>query len=262
MTANGLQVARRERIEVGVDRQARGDGAGHPLTMTRRIRSSDTVAPDVGRPALHRRGRQTLRDSIRRFVANELRPHAAQVEQARWFPDEVFAKLVGFLGWRSSSTAEGGYVPTTPSSPRSWRAAARAGSAAGIGAHAPIATPPLWKFGTEDEKRRYLVPAIAGTTVAALAITEPGTGSNAAAITTRAARVEGGFVVNGKYLHHQRRARGLLRHRGQDDGRGGHHGLSFLIVDAVRGLRGQLDKLGWHASDTATVALPADLLCV
>ena len=125
-----------------------------------------------------------------------------------------------------------------------------------MGAHVGIATPPVWKFGTEDQKRRYLAPAIAGAKIAALAITEPGTGSDVAAITTRAQRVEGGFVVNGEktYITNGVRA-GFYVTAVKSTAAGGHHGLSFLIVDAGEGVTAaKLDKLGWHASDTATVA--------
>ena len=88
-----LQVARRERVEVGVDRAARRDGAGHALTMTRAPRSCNTVAARMSADPPFTDEHETLRESIRRFVANELRPHAAEWEEARWFPDEVFARL-------------------------------------------------------------------------------------------------------------------------------------------------------------------------
>ena len=183
---------------------------------------------------------ETLRDSIRRFVANELRPHAAQWEQARWFPDEVFAKLaaVGFLGLKYPEQygGQGGDYLHDAVFAEELARCGSGGLAAGIGAHVGIATPPLWKFGTEDQKRRYLVPAIAGTTVAALAITEPGTGSYVAAITTRAAR-EGGFVVNGEktYITNGVRA-GFYVTAVKTTAAGGHDGLSFLIVDAGEGV--------------------------
>ena len=94
----------------------------------------------------------------------------------------------------------------------------------------------MWKFGTEEQKRRYLAPAIAGEKIAALAITEPGTGSDVAAITTRAQRVDGGFVVNGEktYITNGVRA-GFYVTAVKTTAQGGHHGLSFLIVDAGRG---------------------------
>ena len=91
------------------------------------------------------------------------------------------------------------------------------GTAAGIGAHINIATPPIWKFGTEEQKQRYLVPAIRGEKIGALGITEPGAGSDVAALRTRAEPVDGGWVVNGEktYITNGVRAR-LHRHRRQD----------------------------------------------
>ena len=54
------------------------------------------------------------------------------------------------------------------------------GATAGIGGHIGIATPPIWKFGTEEQKQRYLVPGIKGERIGALGITEPGAGSDVA----------------------------------------------------------------------------------
>jgi acyl-CoA dehydrogenase len=203
---------------------------------------------------------ETLRDSIRRFVANELRPHAAEWEEARWFPDEVFGRLarVGFLGLKYPEEygGQGGDYLHDAVFAEELARCGSGGLAAGVGAHVGIATPPVWKFGTEEQKRRYLAPAIAGEKIAALAITEPGTGSDVAAITTRAERADGGFVVNGEktYITNGVRA-GFYVTAVKTTARGGHHGLSFLIVDAGDGVSAaKLDKLGWHASDTATVA--------
>jgi acyl-CoA dehydrogenase len=114
----------------------------------------------------------------------------------------------------------------------------------------------VWKFGTDDQKLRYLAPAIAGEKVAALAITEPGAGSDVAAVATRAQRVDGGFVVNGEKTYITNGVRAAFYVTAvKTTSEGGHHGLSFLIVDAGEGVSAsKLDKLGWHASDTATVA--------
>jgi Acyl-CoA dehydrogenases len=71
------------------------------------------------------------------------------------------------------------------------------GVGAAIGGHVNIATPPIWKFGTEEQKQRWLVPGIRGEKVGALGITEPDAGSDVAGIKTHAKRVEGGWVVNG-----------------------------------------------------------------
>ena len=164
---------------------------------------------------------EALRESVRRFVAQELRPHASEWEEARWFPDEVFSRLasVGFLGLKYPEEygGEGGDYLHDAVFAEEMARCGSGGLAAGIGAHVGIATPPVWKFGTEDQKRRYLAPAIAGEKIAALAITEPGAGSDVASIATRArARRRRLRRQRREDLHHQRRARSLLRHRGQD----------------------------------------------
>src|ERR671912_1577272 len=130
--------------------------------------------------------------------------------------------------------------------------------AAGIGAHIGIATPPVWKFGTEDQKQRFLAPAIRGQRIAALGITEPGAGSDVAGIRTFARRVDGGYVVNGSktYITNGVRADFVVT-AVKTTQEGGHHGLSFLILE--KGMEGftvskKLEKLGWHASDTGELA--------
>ncbi len=203
---------------------------------------------------------EQLRDSIRRFLAAELRPHAEAWEADRWFPDEVFAKLAaaGLLGLKYPE-AYGGQGGDHLHDAVLAEELARCGSgglAAGIGAHVGIATPPVAAFGTEDQKQRYLAPAIAGEKIAALAITEPGAGSDVAAVTTRAQKVDGGWVVNGEKTYITNGVRAAfyvtaVRTRPE----GGHGGMSFLIVDRGEGVTtSKLEKLGWHASDTATVA--------
>ncbi|MGZ4271312.1 MAG: acyl-CoA dehydrogenase family protein [Solirubrobacteraceae bacterium] len=203
---------------------------------------------------------EELRDSIRRFVAAELRPHADAWEADRWFPDEAFAKLagVGFLGLKYPEEyggQGGGHLHDAVLAEELARCGS-GGLAAGIGAHVGIATPPVAAFGTEDQKRRYLAPAIAGEKIAALAITEPGAGSDVAAISTRAQKVDGGWIVNGEktYITNGVRA-GFYVTAVRTKPEGGHGGMSFLIVDQGQGIAtSKLQKLGWHASDTATVA--------
>jgi acyl-CoA dehydrogenase len=132
------------------------------------------------------------------------------------------------------------------------------GLAAGIGAHVSIATPPIWKFGTDDQKLRFLAPAIRGERIGALGITEPGAGSDVAGIRTHARRVDGGYVVNGSktFITNGMRAHFVLTAvRTAEEG--GHHGISFLVIE--KGMDGfsvsrKLEKLGWHASDTAELA--------
>ena len=111
------------------------------------------------------------------------------------------------------------------------------GTAAGIGAHVNIATPPIWKFGTEEQKQRYLVPAIRGELIGALGITEPGAGSDVAAIAHARRAVDGGWVVNGEktYITNGVRAHFIVT-AVKTTPEGGHHGISFLIVDRGEGV--------------------------
>src|SRR5439155_20275987 len=125
-----------------------------------------------------------------------------------------------------------------------------------IGAHVNIATPPIWKFGTDEQKHLYLVPAIRGEKIGALGITEPGAGSDVASLRTRADPSGGGWVLNGEktYITNGVRADFIVT-AARTAPEGGHHGISFLIVDRGPGVSSsKLQKLGWHASDTATIA--------
>jgi alkylation response protein AidB-like acyl-CoA dehydrogenase len=203
-----------------------------------------------------------LRESIRRFVETELRPKAAEWEEARWFPNEVFTRMaeLGFLGLKYPEEygGQGGdYLHDAVLSEELARSGS-GGLAAGVGAHIGIATPPIWKFGTADQKRRFLVPAIAGEKIAALGITEPDAGSDVAGLRTSARRVDGGYVVNGSktYITNGVRADYVVTAVKTTE-EGGHHGISFLVIE--RDMEGftvsrKLEKLGWHASDTGELA--------
>ena len=201
-----------------------------------------------------------LRASIRAFVETELRPHAASWEAAHWFPDEVFGAMAreGLLGLKYP-VAHGGRGGTYLDDAVLTEELARCGSgglAAGIGAHIGIATPPIHKFGTEDQKARYLAPAIAGEKIAALAITEPDAGSDVAAIRTLATPVDGGWLVNGSKMFITNGVRADVYVTAvKTTAQGGHKSLSFLLVDKQDGVRASaIEKLGWQASDTALIA--------
>jgi len=125
------------------------------------------------------------------------------------------------------------------------------------GAHIGIATPPVFKFGSEDQKQRYLAPAIRAEKIAALAITEPDAGSDVASIRTHAHRTDGGWIVNGSKMFITNGVRADYYVTAvKTTQEGGHQGISFLIVDKGEGVQASpIEKLGWHASDTALVAL-------
>jgi acyl-CoA dehydrogenase len=200
-----------------------------------------------------------FRAEVRAFVESELRPHAAAWEAAEHFPDSVFATcaahgLLGLKYERRHGGAERGHLADAIFSEELARCGS-GGVAAGIGAHTSIATPPVWKFGTEAQQARYLAPAIAGERIGALAITEPDAGSDVAAIRTRAERVDGGWLVNGAKTFITNGVRAHFYVTAVKTGaEGGHGGLSFLLVDAGEEVRATaLKKLGWVASDTAEV---------
>jgi acyl-CoA dehydrogenase len=205
---------------------------------------------------------EALRAEIRRFVAEELRPHVPDWEREGWFPDEVFARMgeLGLLGLkypREYGGRGGDHLDDAVLSEELSRCGS-GGVSAGIGAHVSIATPPVATFGTDEQKERFLAPAIRGERIAALGITEPGAGSDVAGLRTFARRVDGGYVVNGSktFITNGVRADFVVTAVKTTE-EGGHHGLSFLILE--REMEGfevsrKLEKLGWRASDTAELA--------
>jgi acyl-CoA dehydrogenase len=202
---------------------------------------------------------EELRESVRRFVLNELAPHAELWERERWFPNEVFEQLAanGFLGLKYPEQygGQGGDYLHDAVFTEELVNCGSGGLGAGIGAHIGIATPPVFKFGSEDQKQRYLVPAIAGKKIAALAITEPDAGSDVAGIKTHARKVDGGWVVNGSKMFITNGVRAdFLVTAVKTTGEGGHHGISFLIIERGEGVSAsKIEKMGWHASDTALI---------
>jgi hypothetical protein len=201
---------------------------------------------------------------VRRFVDTELAPRASEWEDDKWFPNSVFERLaeLGWLGLKYPEEygGEGGDYLHDAVFTEELSRCGSGGLAAGIGAHIGIATPPVWKFGTEDQKQRFLAPAIRGEKIAALGITEPDAGSDVASIRTRANRVDGGYVVNGSktFITNGVRADFVVTAVKTTD-EGGHHGISFLVVE--KGMEGfsvsrKLEKMGWHAVRHRRAGLP------
>jgi acyl-CoA dehydrogenase len=210
---------------------------------------------------------EDFREAVHRFVVNELAPHAQEWEDAHYFPDELFLRFgeMGYFGLKYPE-AYGGSVGPDEDPLSGYIADAvlveelaycgSGGTAAGLGAHSSIAMPPIWKFGTEDQKQRYLVPGIKGEKIGALAITEPDAGSDVAGIKTRAERVEGGFVVNGSKMFITNGVRADFYVTAvKTTSEGGHHGISFVIIEKGEGVEASaIEKMGWHASDTGLIA--------
>jgi acyl-CoA dehydrogenase len=204
-----------------------------------------------------------LRATVRRWVETEILPHQDEWERAREFPRQLFKRAgeLGFLGLKypvGLGGQGGDHLHDAVFAEEIAAAGIAGGVGAGLGAHTSIATPPIWKFGTPEQQERFLRPAIAGESIAALGITEPGAGSDVAGIRTRATRTEDGWLVNGAktFITNGVRADFLVCAVKTTE-EGGHHGISFLLLE--REMEGyevsaKLEKMGWHSSDTAELS--------
>jgi acyl-CoA dehydrogenase len=206
---------------------------------------------------------EELRATIRRWVQTEIVPHQDEWERRREFPRELFNRAgeLGFLGLKYPEAlgGQGGdHLHDAVWAEEIAAAGISGGVGAGLGAHTGIATPPIFGFGTPEQHERWLRPAIRGEIVTALGITEPGAGSDVASIRTRANRVDGGWLVNGAKTFITNGVRAdVLVCAVRTTEEGGHRGISFLVLErAMEGyeVSRKLEKLGWHASDTAELA--------
>ena len=222
------------------------------------------IKPDFGSGTRHfifNEDHERLRESIGAFVERELAPQAEEWEETT-FPDWVFARMgeLGFLGlsYPEEYGGQGGDYPCNLVLAEEMTRSNSGGLAMGIAVHTDMATPPIFVFGTEEQKQEHLVPAIKGEKIGALGITEPDAGSDVAGIKTRAARAGDGYVINGSktYITNGNRADFILLLAKTDADRG-YDGFTLFLVpmDAAGVTReGKLDKLGMHASDTALLA--------
>ncbi|HET7418326.1 MAG TPA: acyl-CoA dehydrogenase family protein [Solirubrobacterales bacterium] len=206
---------------------------------------------------------EELRQTVALFVAKEIAPNVDEWEAAREFPRELFGRCaeLGFLGLKFPE--ELGGQGGTHLHDAVWveelaRSGGSGGVAAGLNAHTSIAMPPIFKFGTEEQKQRWLPAGIAGEKIGALGITEPGAGSDVAAIATTAVRHGDTYVVNGAktFITNGVRADFLVCACKTSE-EGGHGGISFLVLE--REMPGyevsrKLEKMGWHSSDTGEIS--------
>jgi acyl-CoA dehydrogenase len=206
---------------------------------------------------------EELRQTVERFVSAEVAPHVDEWEAARELPRDLYRRCaeLGFLGLKFPEAygGQGGdHLHDAVWVEELARSGGSGGVAAGLNAHASIALPPIFNFGDEEQRQRWVVPGIAGEKIGALGITEPGAGSDVAGITTTARRTDGGYVVNGAktFITNGVRADFLVCACKTTEA-GGHDGISFLILE--RDMPGyevtsKLEKLGWHSSDTGELS--------
>lgn len=145
-------------------------------------------------------GQQLLRSSARDFAQRELEPRAAEVDEGESFPRESFDGLaaLGFCGLtveEADGGAGGGYVDLSVVIEE---LAAACGSTSTVFiTHVSLGTAAIARFGDEDQRGRFLPALAQGEKIAAFALTEPGTGSDALALATTAARDGDDYVLNG-----------------------------------------------------------------
>ena len=206
-----------------------------------------------------------FRQSVRRFTAAEIAPQASAWDEAGAFPRELYAKAaaIGLLG--AGFPEEYGGIAGTDTFHRLVACVELAQCGAGgiiasLMSHT-IAMPPVAALGSAELKARVLPPVLAGEKIAALAITEPGGGSDVASLRTSARREGDEFVVTGEktFITSGMRADYYTVAVRTDPEAGGARGISLLLIerDTPGFTRTLLDKMGWWASDTAHLRFDA-----
>lgn len=204
---------------------------------------------------------RALREQVRRWAKREIAPHAAAWEEAEEFPKELYRRAAeaGLLGvaYPEELGGTGGDVTHMLVASEEMILAGRSvGTCVGLGSHA-IALPPIVKYGTEEQHERFVCPVLRGELVSALAITEPGGGSDVASLRTRAVRDGDTYVVNGSKTFITSGCRADFVTAAVRTGGEGHGGISLLIIECDTPgftVSKKLKKTGWWASDTAELS--------
>jgi alkylation response protein AidB-like acyl-CoA dehydrogenase len=226
--------------------------------------AEDVVKPDFAAKRKHfifNDEHDQLRESIRAFATKELAPHADEWEETT-FPDWVFTRMgeLGFLGLDKPVEygGQGGDYYSSLVLGEEIGYSNSGGLAMGVAVQTDMAMPPILAFGTEEQKQQWAAPAIAGTKILCLGITEPDAGSDVAGIKTRAVRDGDEWVINGSktYITNGHRADVIVLVT-KTDPDAGYNGFTLFLVpmDSPGVIREKkLQKLGMHASDTALLA--------
>ena len=200
---------------------------------------------------------QAFRETVRRFVQSELVPRAREFDRLGRIDKALYRRMgeLGLLGIRYDPAYGGQGLDYSYHAVFLEELALcdNAGVAMGITVHTDMATPALHRFGSEELKRRYLVPAIRGEQVAAIAVTEPAAGSDVARIQTRAVRDGDQWVINGSKMYITNAATAdWLCLLAVTDPEAGYGGFTQIIVPTdAKGFSYQLlEKIGNKGSDT------------
>jgi short/branched chain acyl-CoA dehydrogenase len=198
---------------------------------------------------------QLVRDTVREFAREKVAPVAEELDRESRFPYELVAEL-GELGLMGLPIPEeyGGAGGDTVSYALAIEELTRIDSSVAItvAAHTSLGTMPIYLFGSEEQKQRWLPDLASGRKLAAFGLTEPGAGSDAGNARTTAELRDGGWVVNGSKM--------FITNAGTDitwgvtlTARTGEDEISNVVVEngtAGYEISGPLKKLGWKASDT------------
>ncbi len=203
-----------------------------------------------------------LRDVVRDFAAREIRPHAREWDRDQHLPDEVVRELgaLGVLGLRVPAEYGGGGLGFLANAVVMEELARQDGGLAlMVAAHLGLCTSQIQLAGNEAQKRKYLPRLASGELVGAWGLTEPGCGSDAAAMKTRAVRDGKGWRITGQkqFITNGARA-GVFVVMAVTEPEKKAKGISSFIIE--RGTEGfasgpKEDKLGMRASDTTTLVM-------
>jgi acyl-CoA dehydrogenase len=205
-----------------------------------------------------------LRDQVRRFARAEIAPHASAWEEANEFPRALYLKAAEAggmgIGYPEDVGGSGGDLSHVLAAGEELVIAGRSvGVAASLGSHR-IALPPIIAFGSRELKARVVPPVLRGEKIAALAITEPGGGSDVASLRTRAVRDGDHYVVTGSKTFITSGTRADFVTTAVRTGGPGHGGVSLLVIERTAPgftVSKKLEKMGWWASDTAELTFDA-----
>jgi len=198
---------------------------------------------------------ELVRDTVRQFARDRVAPVAAELDREKRFPYELVAELaeLGLMGMTIPEQYGGGGTDTL-SYALAIEELTRVDSSVAItvAAHHSLGTLPIYLFGTDEQRRRWLPDLASGRRLAAFGLTEPDAGSDAAAIRTTARLENGEWVIDGSKI--------FITNAGTDISacvviavRTGENEFSNLIVpNGTPGytISAPMDKLGWRASDT------------
>jgi acyl-CoA dehydrogenase len=198
-------------------------------------------------------------DSVSKIVDQELTPKVSEWEKAHHFPNEVFTLLgqQGYLGLLISEKygGVGGDYKLAGAWCETFGELASVGLTVGVNMHSLVISHALDLYGTEAAKAHWLPKAVTGDALCAYAFTEPGAGSDLANIRTTGTRRGSSWVINGSktFITNGARADFILVLTKTDPNAGYGGFTTFLVDTKTKGFKvsKKLDKLGWHASDTA-----------